>query len=663
MSTGTTPTSPPRLTQPVRAITSTLSARTAPPVPPASQTYEPLARAVLRRRLLYDILPPSALPVWVSTVLWKTWSSGGVSSLSIPNTMAMPFLPSTLLVTALVWAFGVLPIIVLRKSHLTAVPTPSSSPSQRFKVAFSKPSTVRALSVYILAGSFISTSHIIFGCILEGNPRSSDYLGVFVKSRKHPYYLNGRFVFLFMAQVIITIGFHLRNILLDRVAVRRTRGEMDIMTSLFRRVLSVSGTTFAFTTATFVVYTLAFGLVRAVALPILFQVPLVSRLFRPFLGHFLRGRWSLVYLWRNRELVWHTFLLALTTIEGWEFAESLFDDKVQEPLAVATHAADPFLTLISGITSSDPYYAHFSYIELRTLAEDDSAAASTRRTTMFGDQKHNPTLWATLVRTALLTLGKDYQVLLRRGAPPPPPAAPKPKPKSGDPVAPATPFIRKPVFKNTPSSPLHSVVESLAADGAVTQALEHSLDSTVAHLPDLFKSTGPPAPVAAVQKTVATVKAARPTLLEKIPTPSGLIPQRMQAATKEVAQWWSRPRASRLAESVVPNRETDILIAEVLSRLVCASLTEDRYGVVQRDIPRILEALLAFLTALEEAQREIAVSDDAEEAARAIDVYGRPADAMKEAVVRIVQTFGPRLSAFRFPHRIAQKLQGFADYY
>ena len=37
--------------------------------------------------------------------------------------------------------------------------------------------------------------------------------------------------------------------------------------------------------------------------------------------------------------------------------------------------------------------------------------------------------------------------------------------------------------------------------------------------------------------------------------------------------------------------------------------------------------------------------------------------AMKEAVVRIVQTFGPRLTAFRFPYRIAQKLQGFADYY
>ena len=66
----------------------------------------------------------------------------------------------------------------------------------------------------------------------------------------------------------------------------------------------------------------------------------------------------------------------------------------------------------------------------------------------------------------------------------------------------------------------------------------------------------------------------------------------------------------------------------MLSRLVCASLTEDRYGVVQRDIPRILEALLVFLTALEDAQKEIASPDDADDATRAVDVYSGAADGM-----------------------------------
>lgn len=43
----------------------------------------------------------------------------------------------------------------------------------------------------------------------------------------------------------------------------------------------------------------------------------------------------------------------------------------------------------------------------------------------------------------------------------------------------------------------------------------------------------------------------------------------------------------------------------MLCRLICASLTEDRYGVVQRDIPKIIEALLSFLTALEDYQAEL----------------------------------------------------------
>ncbi len=48
-----------------------------------------------------------------------TWHAGGISTLTLSKLLVIPFLPTTLLVTFLVWAFGVLPVIVLRKSHLT----------------------------------------------------------------------------------------------------------------------------------------------------------------------------------------------------------------------------------------------------------------------------------------------------------------------------------------------------------------------------------------------------------------------------------------------------------------------------------------------------------------------------------------------------------------
>jgi hypothetical protein len=61
---------------------------------------------------------------------------------------------------------------------------------------------------------------------------------------------------------------------------------------------------------------------------------------------------------------------------------------------------------------------------------------------------------------------------------------------------------------------------------------------------------------------------------------------------------------------------------------MCMSLTKDHYGIVQCDILHILKVLLTFLTTLEDAQKEILLSEDVEEAAQAINVYSQPADGM-----------------------------------
>lgn len=91
-----------------------------------------------------------------------------------------------------------------------------------------------------------------------------------------------------------------------------------------------------------------------------------------------------------------------------------------QPILVSQRTADPALTLISGIaSSSDDYFRHFAYAELKQLAMDDTPAASARRTALFGDQKYNPSLWSCLAREGLMLLGTDYQLFLRRGAPAP----------------------------------------------------------------------------------------------------------------------------------------------------------------------------------------------------------------------------------------------------
>lgn len=89
----------------------------------------------------------------------------------------------------------------------------------------------------------------------------------------------------------------------------------------------------------------------------------------------------------------------------------------KQAVSVAHHTGAPTPTLISGTTSADAYYKHFAYAELREVACNDTPEGGARRTELFTDQKYHPSLWTTLAREALLTLGRGYQLLLRRGKP------------------------------------------------------------------------------------------------------------------------------------------------------------------------------------------------------------------------------------------------------
>lgn len=89
----------------------------------------------------------------------------------------------------------------------------------------------------------------------------------------------------------------------------------------------------------------------------------------------------------------------------------------------------------------------------------------------------------------------------RPTAPPPAPApAPAPPPSTAPaPTTPVTPLIRGPIFKSSSTapnpiasssqtqSPLKSVVDSFAADGTITQAVESGVQGI--HLPELFRAS------------------------------------------------------------------------------------------------------------------------------------------------------------------------------
>jgi len=118
MSTTTPNASSSRIGTPIRAIASTIASRSSPPLPPPSQSYEPLVKALFRYRLRYT-LSLSALVTSFFINAWTVWQLGGTVRTGFWGALYTPLSPPTLLMTFLTWAAVALPITVLRKVFLT----------------------------------------------------------------------------------------------------------------------------------------------------------------------------------------------------------------------------------------------------------------------------------------------------------------------------------------------------------------------------------------------------------------------------------------------------------------------------------------------------------------------------------------------------------------
>lgn len=68
---------------------------------------------------------------------------------------------------------------------------------------------------------------------------------------------------------------------------------------------------------------------RTVVLPILFKIPIVSLLLRPFAAHFLRG-YTPVLFFTQFPTILRALFLGITTLASWEVSETLFDNSVSE---------------------------------------------------------------------------------------------------------------------------------------------------------------------------------------------------------------------------------------------------------------------------------------------------------------------------------------------
>ncbi|KAJ7437446.1 hypothetical protein B0H11DRAFT_2107189 [Mycena galericulata] len=691
----------PSVPTPIRAITTPLRSSVAPPIPPASQLYEPLAKAVLRRRLTNRIFLYTSLISAAGTAVWLFWIGRLAFARFCGASVAL-------------WVGGVLPVILLRKWHLTVTRTSAPSPLLLVQKSLAPPlsgRTIQAVQAHLFSAL----------CVLALNAIVDPTLPVFIKSRKHPYTPHPVLVLLALSQSTLAILYVLRSVL------------RDVWVFPFRRPMLMPSVGAFLAPVILALLALPAALITLfVVLPLLRRVPIVSiplRVIRTPHASVLR---SLGRAWS----------LGVQTAGMWEVAVGIWGWSIGEPLrttpsvralvsgiSVATTLPPPPVASSSGSTLSTPsslstrtssaflshaalaapaagpppeisIYTHLAYAELLALSSPSSSesgdGAVKARAEAFDV---DGVVWARLVREALVLIGREYRVLLARGAPvsfsatsnaPPASPAPPQTPSTStggvgsSPIKPS-PLLKQNIFaKPPPPSPAARVGAAFASGGPV--------EEVIAPLPI-------PIPNLQLDKWVPDWRAYVPVL--RLP-PWAL--KGLDAAMKmSLPRAWTQARSGRAVQGWVLRREVCVEAVGVLTHLICASLTEDRFGVVQRDIPRVLEALLEFLGAVEEAveglrpkaasggdagkaaveaQPDVDAGKEKEkapltpeqleraraeaEAAADLDearaVLGDVGDALKEGVARIVRTFGDKLRAFRFPPRTATRLQGFVDY-
>ncbi|KAI5119552.1 hypothetical protein M0805_008538 [Coniferiporia weirii] len=663
------------LSTPITAIPSSLSTRSAPSIPPSSQLYEPLAKKILARRFSRNVLVVSAASAWAFAAFRTTSRLGGLEAIGPVGWLAKWVSPVTFTYAALLWSFGSVPIALLRKAYINATRSPSLSPQQTLALHVYQYQYRRALLVLLASSISLTICHSLMSKAMGMNELDDLRLGLWAGSKKHPYHINGRLLYLFLAQTSGAMLYWLRDVLKSRFDIRWTR-HSNISNQALSFLTSSVASMALLSMVSLLVSLFFFAVLRMAVLPVLYRVPILHGLLRPLMAHFLRPKFTVSFLWSHFDLIVHAYSITLSTQLTWDITSTMFDIAFSLPVEVAGGPKDFGIVLVSGIKSTETYFQLHAFHELCLLSSTSGKAQATR-SAIYADTKHNPTLWATIVRQCLLLLGRDYQTFLLRGHPPVAPRADPVAKASKDMEKPSMPVIHSQVYKTIQTSPINELADTLSSDGPITKALTRTSYNSIGYSELVGAGSRLwAAPKERLDKITSdpSVSSGFRVVLYKLLAPLGRY---------NIVDWWVRERKDKAAQKALPNRDLDSMIVEVLSALVSYSLSEDALGHVQRDIPRVLEVMVLYLSAIEEYQQELSASlsatvrtDESKltpaETRRYVALKTEVAlaeewiDVLKTALISgialIVNTFGDRLTSFKFPHKVASRLQSFVDY-
>ncbi|KAJ1865241.1 hypothetical protein LPJ78_002815 [Coemansia sp. RSA 989] len=318
-----------------------------------------------------------------------------------------------------------------------------------------------------------------------------------------------------------------------------------------------------------------------------------------------------------------SFSMALT----WELAHQLFGIIITEPTRINELSLDRNFCLLNGLKYNEsPLIQHWAYQELYRL----TAFSAEQRTEILTDiDRKSGTMWSQISSECLKVVQTATEQLKKQTA------------------------LSKPEKPNVSSQSSADAKLSVSAGGApIKDILMQNRRKSQGSEPQPVKK---PEPIATsdlfgveaqgLEKYVLTTL--RDMLLQ---SPLG---QRILLRSQ---------RARSI--STFANFQLQVWAIRSLMRLVESSLSEDKYGVVQGDIAKVLETLFVYLAELERCSKQTDSMSSKND--YNVQTANRQTVAMiqvlRNALYEFTTTFYDYLEALKLPPAQAQQLQKFADF-
>ncbi|KAI1410025.1 nucleoporin protein Ndc1-Nup [Hypoxylon sp. FL1857] len=339
--------------------------------------------------------------------------------------------------------------------------------------------------------------------------------------------------------------------------------------------------------------------------------------------------WS---IWMLGRSMWAGFLLCLL----WYFGDIAFKLQLgRAPLKnnqpLSAESKDPNGSLVNGLKSKKPRIAAFAMWELALIARDFDV----RRRSIFEDidRKDGP-MWSQIYVTCFNTIKAIEQRIDAYDKPPAPPAVET----AAAPPKPPARIVQPPKTDN------------VWAPAPQPKSLRDSIGKLVSNV-----TTSPGKTPAEVYLPEAKKKALEAT--EHLFTKEqreALTPEHANNAVRALFyRLLSIPTIGLLFQQLFPRRLTTVVLgrpygelsiytnaAYALSRLAVCSLTEDRYGNVQRDVPAIIRTFTVIIKKLEKFRDNLPMHWTDLQKRRECPEVDELLDALKDGLSELITAFG-----------------------